>query len=46
MRLIAQGGVQIDGKKVAAGTREIEAKPGTTLLLKVGKRHFARAKLG
>ena len=44
MRLIAQGGVQIDGKKVAPGTREIEATPGTTALVKVGKRHFARAR--
>jgi tyrosyl-tRNA synthetase len=45
-RLIAQGGVQIDGKKVEPGTREVEAKPGTTLLIKVGKRHFARARPG
>ena len=43
-RLIAQGGVQIDGKRVEPGTREIEAKPGTTLLIKVGKRHFAKAR--
>jgi tyrosyl-tRNA synthetase len=45
MRLIAQGGVQIDGKKVASGTREWDVKPGTTLLIKVGKRHFAKAKV-
>jgi len=44
-RLIAQGGVQIDGKKVASGTRDVDAKPGTTLLIKVGKRHFAKAKV-
>ena len=44
MRLIAQGGVQIDGQKVAPGTRDIEVKSGTTLLIKVGKRHFAKAK--
>lgn len=42
MRLIAQGGVHIDGAKVAPGTREIEAGTGVSLLLKVGKRHFAR----
>jgi len=45
MRLIAQGGVQIDGKKVASGTRDVDVKPGTTLLIKVGKRHFAKAKV-
>jgi len=45
MRVIAQGGVQIDGQKLAPGTREIEAKSGTTLLIKVGKRHFAKAKV-
>ena len=42
MRLIAQGGVQIDGAKVAPGTREIEVKPGASVLIKVGKRHFAK----
>ncbi len=41
-RLIAQGGVKIDDAKVAPGTREIEAQPGTSCLLKVGKRHFAK----
>jgi tyrosyl-tRNA synthetase len=45
MRVIAQGGVQIEGKRVEPGTREIEAKAGTTLLIKVGKRHFAKAKV-
>jgi tyrosyl-tRNA synthetase len=44
MRLIAQGGVQIDGRKVAPGTREIEANAAATVLIKVGKRHFARAR--
>ena len=43
MRLIAQGGVQIDGKKVAPGTRDIPAPAGTTVLIKVGRRHFAKA---
>jgi tyrosyl-tRNA synthetase len=42
MRLIAQGGVQVDGKKMAPGTRDIEAPAGTTVLVKVGRRHFAK----
>lgn len=42
MRLIGQGGVSVDGKTVPAGTRDIPARPGETVLLKVGKRHFAR----
>jgi len=43
MRLIAQGGVQIDGVKVAPGTRDVDANAGATVLIKVGKRHFAKA---
>jgi tyrosyl-tRNA synthetase len=43
MRVIAQGGVQIDGAKVAPGTREIDASPGGSVLIKVGRRHFAKA---
>ena len=43
MRLIAQGGVNVDGAKVAPGTRELPAASGTTILLKVGRRHFAKA---
>ena len=42
MRLIAQGGVQADGAKIPSGTREFEARPGVTVVFKVGKRHFAR----
>ncbi len=42
-RLIDQGGVHVDDAKVASGTREIEAKAGQSVLVKVGKRHFARA---
>jgi tyrosyl-tRNA synthetase len=42
-RLVKQGAVQIDGQKVAAGTREIEVRPGEALLFKVGKRRFAKA---
>jgi tyrosyl-tRNA synthetase len=41
-RLIKQGGVRIDDRKVAPGTREIEATAGQTVLVKVGKRRFAR----
>ena len=43
MRLIAQGGVQIDGEKVAPGTRDVPARAGATVLIKVGRRHFAKA---
>jgi tyrosyl-tRNA synthetase len=43
MRLIAQGGVNLDGTKVAPGTRDIPASAGTTVLIKVGRRHFAKA---
>ena len=42
MRIIGEGGVRIDGVKVERGTRDIEAKPGETRLLKRGTRHFAR----
>ena len=41
-RLLRQGAVRIDGDKVAAGTREIEAATGERKLIKVGKRRFAR----
>lgn len=44
MRLVRQGGVRLDDARVAPETREIEAQAGTTVLVKVGKRHFARAK--
>ena len=42
MRLIAQGGVQLDGAKMPAGTRDVHAPAGTTVLIKVGRRHFAK----
>ena len=42
MRLIAQGGVAVDGQRVPAGTRELPATAGGSHLLKVGKRRFAR----
>ncbi len=44
MRLIAQGGVHIDGERIPPGTREVPAKPGSSILVKVGRRHFARAR--
>jgi tyrosyl-tRNA synthetase len=43
MRLIAQGGVHVDGKKLAPGTRDLPATKGESILLKVGRRHFAKA---
>jgi len=43
MRLIAQGGVNIDGAKIPPGTRDVPAPAGTAVLIKVGRRHFARA---
>ncbi len=42
-RLIKQGGVRIDGEKVADGSLEIAA--GTTHIYQVGKRKFARISL-
>jgi tyrosyl-tRNA synthetase len=42
MRLIQQGGVQLDGRKLAPTTRELAVSPGASHLLKVGKRRFAR----
>jgi len=39
-RLIKQGGVRIDGEKVADGTLEIDT--GITYVFQVGKRRFAR----
>jgi tyrosyl-tRNA synthetase len=42
MRLIAQGGVSLDGAKAAPGTRDIDAPAGATVLVKVGSRRFAK----
>ena len=42
MRLVRQGAVQIDGNRVDPGTREIDAPAGSTIVVKVGKRRFAR----
>jgi tyrosyl-tRNA synthetase len=41
-RLVQQGGVRIDDVRIAPGTREVDARAGQSLLVKVGKRHFAR----
>ncbi len=43
-RMIAQGAVRLDDEKVPSGTEEIPAKAGTTRLVKVGKRRFARVR--
>ena len=42
-RLIKQGGVRIDGEKVADAAMEIDT--GTTHIFQVGKRKFARISL-
>lgn len=39
-RLIAQGGVWLDGVKVPAGQERVEIRPG--MILRVGRRRFAR----
>lgn len=43
MRMIEQGGVRLDGEKVS--DRALVLKPGTTVVLQVGKRKFARISL-
>ncbi len=42
IRLIGQGAVSLNGERLDPATREIEARPGATALLKVGKRRFTR----
>lgn len=44
MRMIDQGGVRIDGEKVS--DKGLTLAPGTTAVLQVGKRRFARVKVG
>ncbi len=44
LRLLRQGAVRVDGRKLDAETTELEAQPGQTILLKVGKRRFARVR--
>ena len=41
-RLVQQGGVSVDGERQAIGNSITQWKPGTTVLLKVGKRRFIR----
>jgi tyrosyl-tRNA synthetase len=40
-RLIAQGGVELDGEKVTDGDRVLPGEPGREYRLKVGKKRFA-----
>ena len=44
MRMIDQGGVRVDGKKVS--DKAFTLTPGTTAVLQVGKRRFARVRIG
>jgi len=41
-RLIQQGGVSLDGERLADPGIEIEARTPASHLIKVGKRHFVR----
>ena len=41
-RLLRQGAVQVDGKRLEPGTLELPVNSGETKLLKVGKRRFVR----
>lgn len=43
LRMIAQGGVKLDGQKVS--DRALQLPPGTSAVVQVGKRKFARVKL-
>jgi tyrosyl-tRNA synthetase len=43
LRMVEQGGVRLDGEKVS--DRALVLKPGTTAVLQVGKRKFARVSL-
>ena len=40
-RLIAQGGVEVDGEKVTDGDRTLPGEPGREYRVKVGKKRFA-----
>jgi len=40
-RLIAQGGVEIDGEKITDGDHVMAGEPGRDYRLKVGKKRFA-----
>jgi tyrosyl-tRNA synthetase len=41
-RLLAQGGVKLDGEAIPAGTLELPREKLAGRVLQVGKRHFAR----
>ncbi|HKQ60963.1 MAG TPA: tyrosine--tRNA ligase [Candidatus Polarisedimenticolaceae bacterium] len=41
-RLLRQGAVEVDGRRVEPGAWELPVAPGGSLLFKVGKRRFAR----
>ncbi len=41
-RLIAQGGVRVDDERITDPRGEVPAAPGTELLVRAGKRRFAR----
>jgi len=43
-RLVAQGGVLVDEAKVDDPKHTVDARPGRSYLLKVGKRRFARVR--
>jgi len=43
LRMIEQGGIRMDGERVS--DKALQLAPGTTVVLQVGKRKFARVKL-
>ncbi|HVT45872.1 MAG TPA: tyrosine--tRNA ligase [Thermoanaerobaculia bacterium] len=45
-RLVVQGGVLVDDEKVGDVKRTLDATPGRSFLLKVGKRRFVRIRFG
>jgi tyrosyl-tRNA synthetase len=44
-RLLRQGAVSVDGRKLEPGAQELEVRAGEELLVKVGKRRFARVRV-
>jgi tyrosyl-tRNA synthetase len=44
MRMIDQGGIRMDGERVS--DKALKLEPGTTMVLQVGKRKFAKVTLG